>query len=784
MEHRALKLLLVAADAAETRSKPWSLAAVLPAGSSFLSAGYLRDGLTLLASEEIDAVLLDLELPDSQGLNTLEQMREHARRVAVIVLADRDDESLVEKAFECGVQDYLVKGEVNAAALARNVRHAVERKRGELTLQCALQENNRLAAAIANVTVGVVIVDAQAPDWPIVFSNPAFSAITGYPHGEIVGRNCRFLQGARTDRGTMTRLRLALQHRQPFCGELLNYRKDGTPFWNEVSIGPVFDEANVLTHFVGVTHDVTARKTAEEARSQSEARFRTLTDAVPQVIWTNEAGGKADYFNGRWFEYSGLSLEQSTGLGWQAIVHPEDAPASKEKWQRALAAGELFDTEYRLRRADGTYRWHIGRNVPLKDEAGHVLGWFGSATDIEDLKVAEAAVAAAQERLRLIVDNAHEHAIVSMDLERRITSWNPGAELILGYTAAEMMGRTLDVTFLPEDQAVGRPEKEAHRALAEGRAGGSLWRRRKGGSVFWAECALLPMRTRSDGEVVGFVGILSDESEVQQARHDLEQSREKLVIALQAAERACVEAETANAAKDHFLAVLSHELRTPLTPVLMAVHTLALRRDLPKPVIDSLAMIRRNVELEAHFIDEMLDLTRLARGKLELALAPMDLHEAIQRAVEITEPDFQAREQRLQVDLQATEHRFNGDSARLQQVCWNLLKNAAKFTPAGGRIWLRTRQDGLGWVEVEVADTGIGMEPAALARVFHPFEQADTSIAQLFGGLGLGLAIAKASVEAHGGTIHAASSGPGRGAIFTVRLPLVSPTGSAGTPDR
>ena len=365
MEHHALKLLLIEADAAETRSLSHLLAPGLPAGSSVLAAGSLRDGLALLASAEIDAVLLNLELPDSQGLATLEQIREPARRVAVIVLTDRADESLVARTFECGVQEYLVRGEVNAAALARNVRHAVERKRGELALQSALRENNRLAAAIANIPIGVVIVDAQAPDWPMVFANAAFSTITGYPREEIVGRNCRFMQGAQTDRSIVAQLRTALEQRQPFRAELLNYRKAGTPFWNEVSIGPVFDEAAVLTHFVGVTKDVTARRGAEEGRRESEARLRTLADAVPQVIWTNEAEGKADYFNRRWFEYSGLGLEDSTGLGWQAIVHPDDAPASKEKWQRALAVGEIFDTEYRLRRADGEYRWFIGRNVPL-----------------------------------------------------------------------------------------------------------------------------------------------------------------------------------------------------------------------------------------------------------------------------------------------------------------------------------------------------------------------------------------------------------------------------------
>ncbi len=629
-----------------------------------------------------------------------------------------------------------------------------------------------LAAAIDHVTTGVIIVDAQAPDWPIIFSNPAFGAITGYAHEEIVGRNCRFLQGPQTDRSVVAQIRGALRQGQAFHGELLNYCKDGTPFWNELTVSPVFDGAGQLTRYVGITHDVTAHKAAEEARFESEARFHTLTDVVPQVIWTNEAGGRADYFNRRWFEYSGLDFAGSVGRGWQAIVHPEDAPASKGRWHHALAAGEIFDTEYRLRRADGMYRWHLGRNAPLKDDAGRVLGWFGTATDVHDLKETEAAFAATQERLRLIVDSADEHAIVSLDRERLVTTWSPGAEALTGYPAAEMIGQPMDLTFLPEDRAAGVPEREAGEALAVGRASCDRWRQRKDGSLFWATCALLPMRARSGGEVVGFVNILSDRTKIQQAHHQLEQSHTELQASLRETERARAAAESANRAKDHFLAVLSHELRTPLTPVLMATNMLLRHPDLPPPVAKALAMIRRNVELEVHFIDEMLDLTRLSQGKMELACAPMDLHEAIRRAVEVSEPDMQGKEQRLEISLEAPHHTLHGDFARLQQVFWNLLKNAAKFTPQGGEIRLRTRSAGTEGIVVEITDTGIGMAAGTLEKVFQPFEQADPSIAQQFGGLGLGLAIVKASVDAHGGTIRAASVGPGQGATFTVTLPV------------
>ena len=768
-----LKLLCIEADALEAETLQQRLTQSLPTGCVYVSAGSLRAALAQFAlGNDIDAVLLNPDLPDSQGIATLESLREPARHAAVIVLTDQDDEAMAQKAMECGAQEYLLKGEAGAQALARAVRHAVGRKRAELVLRHSGQQDREMAAAIEHVITGVILVDPQAPDWPIVFSNPAFGAITGYAHEEIVGRNCRFLQGPQTDRSVVAEIRVALRQGQPFRGQLLNYRKDGTPFWNELAISPVFDGAGQLTRYVGITHDVTAHKAAEEARFESEARFHTLTDVVPQVIWTNEAGGKADYFNRRWFEYSGLDFAGSVGLGWQAIVHPEDAPASKERWYKALAAGEIFDTEYRLRRADGMYRWHLGRNVPLRDKADRVLSWFGTATDIHDLKETEAAFAATQERLRLIVESADEHAIVSLDRERRVTSWSPGAAALTGYPAEEMIGQSMELTFLPDDRAAGLPEQEAAEALAAGRASCDRWRMRKDGTLFWATCALLPMRERAGGEVIGFVNIISDQTKIQQARAQLEQSHAQLQTSLRETERARAAAEAASQAKDHFLAVLSHELRTPLTPVLMATNMLQQRHDLPPPVEKALAMIRRNVELEVHFIDEMLDLTRLSQGKMELSCAPMDLHEAIRRAVEVSEPDMQEKSQRLEISLDATRHTLHGDFARLQQVFWNLLKNAAKFTPAGGEIRLCTLAVGTEGIEVEVTDTGIGMAAGTLEKVFQPFEQADTSIAQRFGGLGLGLAIAKASVDAHGGTIRAASAGRGQGAKFTVSLPV------------
>jgi two-component system CheB/CheR fusion protein len=273
--------------------------------------------------------------------------------------------------------------------------------------------------------------------------------------------------------------------------------------------------------------DITERKQAEDALRESEARFRILTDAVPQVIWANEAGGAATYFNKRWFEYSGLSYEQSAGPGWQAIVHPDDAPASVEDWQRALVAGQVFDTEYRLRRADGVYRWFIGRNVPLRDADGQITGWFGSATDIEDLKQAEAARSESDERFRLLVEGARDYAMFLLDPDNRITFWSRGAERVFGWSEAEALGQSGDLIFVPEDRASGGVERELETAMRDGRAADRRWHQRKDGSRLFVDGVLIRLDDEQ-GDLRGFVKIGRDATEQRQAEDALLRAHDEL----------------------------------------------------------------------------------------------------------------------------------------------------------------------------------------------------------------------------------------------------------------
>lgn len=249
------------------------------------------------------------------------------------------------------------------------------------------------------------------------------------------------------------------------------------------------------------------------------------------------------------------------------------------------------------------------------------------------------------------------------------------------------------------------------------------------------------------------------------------------------AERRLLAAEAASRAKDHFLATLSHELRTPLTPVLALVSALQKDDRLPQDVREDMATVHRNIELESRLIDDMLDITRIARGKLELQFASVDVRPIIDHAIK-TCCAHEAAEKMIvcHASLASSEHIARVDAARLTQVFWNLLKNAIKFTPPGGQIFVRARNEldkEQSWLIVEVQDTGIGIAPEILPRIFGAFEQGDRSITQQFGGLGLGLAITKAIVDAHGGAITAASEGPDKGSIFTVRLPLTKQANAA-----
>lgn len=412
-------------------------------------------------------------------------------------------------------------------------------------------------------------------------------------------------------------------------------------------------------------------------------------------------------------------------------------------------------------------RWYIARTMAYRGEEDRVAGVVLNYIDITDNKRVYEAARASSEQLRLVIENARDYAIFSTDLERRVTMWNSGAERLLGYRADEIMGQLSDAIFTAEDRAAGVPEQEAATALRESRASDERWHLRRDGSRFWGSGVAMALRNDA-GVAMGLIKILRDQTEMRMALQALEHSRN--------------EAQAAMHAKDRFLAVLSHELRTPLSPVLLAVDALSARNDLPADVPRLLAMVRRNVKAQTLMIQDLLDVTRISSGKLEIVREPLDLHAVVHAAIEVCEPQLQARQQRLGLALAAHGTTLSGDFERLRQAVWNLLQNASKFSPPGSAIVVRTSDAGSDHIRLTVQDSGIGIEPSARERIFDAFSQADSRITREFGGLGLGLAIVRGCVVAHGGTVQVYSAGSGQGASFEIDLPLSTSPAVEGRP--
>jgi len=284
---------------------------------------------------------------------------------------------------------------------------------------------------------------------------------------------------------------------------------------------------------------------------------------------------------------------------------------------------------------------------------------------------------------------------------------------------------------------------------------------------------LLPVLAAAfEGERIGAVAE-GNTAVAKQAAHQAKLLADALDKARNELRHTLGEARRANAAKDRFLAVLSHELRTPLNPVLMAASAMETDPNIPPEIRADISMIRRNVELEAKLIDDLLDLTRISNGKVQLQRKVVDAHELLEEAKAVVQGDPSSEQPEVKLQLAATRYHIDGDPARIQQIFWNLIRNGVKFTSLDGQILIRSSNPDANSLRIEVIDTGIGIAPEALPKIFDAFEQADTEINQTFGGLGLGLAISKALAELHSGTLRAESLGVGQGASFIFELPAV-----------
>ena len=497
-------------------------------------------------------------------------------------------------------------------------------------------------------------------------------------------------------------------------------------------------------------------QTANAARRGEQERNRAIVDTALDGVLIMDAHGLVLDWNPAAERMFGWSREEILGRSLADHIIPVGLrQAHHHGLLKYLHSGETRILGRRLElpalRRDGT-EFPAELSINVLGDAGHPM-FVGFIRDITERRQAEDALRESEHRFRALADNISQFAWIT-DETGRVLWFNRRWYEFTGIAPEDVGSARRQKVLHPEHKE--RVLKKFNACLKHGDPWEDVFPLLgANGDYRWFLSRANPIRDAS-GQILRWFGTNTDVTEQRELSEALARAKEH--------------AEGASQAKDNFLAALSHELRTPLTPALMTAA--ALRHDprLPDDLRADAAMIERSIALESRLIDDLLDLTRISRGKLPLRTERCDVHSLLGHAIEIIRDEAQTKRIALEVQLKARLPGLKGDSARLQQVFWNLLKNAVKFTPMGGRIAIRTHNKD-GALVLDVCDSGIGFSPAAADRLFQPFEQGDLEHTHRFGGLGLGLAIARAVVDLHGGQIQAHSDGPDRGATFTVEFP-------------
>ncbi|QJE01640.1 PAS domain S-box protein [Massilia forsythiae] len=578
---------------------------------------------------------------------------------------------------------------------------------------------------------------------------------------------------------------------------------DGSVHWIAPLGRTYYDETGRAVRMTGVVADVTERNRAEALR-QSEERFRLMADAVPQIVWITDADGRIEFFNQHWSDYTGLAYDMETAADVAAaVVHPDDAALTMERFAHAQRSGDTFLIEHRIRSASGAYRWFLVRAEPYRDpHDGRILRWFGASVDIHDRKQAEQALHLLAGRQTFRLELADR--IRALSDPQQVTA---AASALLGdylgarrvsYAEVDAAGDALVLAPGWSDDAAA-PLRQRRFVLddfgapvaAALRAGRVLAIDDVAGDGHAAACrdfylslgvrSVLAVPLTRNGRLQAVLSVHhanphSWTAEETAAARDMADRTWLAIDGARAQAELRAEREKlkeADRRKDEFLAMLAHELRNPLAPIGAAAELLQMMRLDEARVRQTSQIIGRQVKHMTHLIDDLLDVSRVTRGLVELDSAPLDVRRIVSDAVEQVGPLIAARRHRLLLELPPDAALVLGDEKRLVQVVANIVNNAAKYTHDEGEIRVTVQADAA-QVAIAVADNGIGMTAELCARAFDLFAQAERSSDRSSGGLGLGLALVKSLVELHQGSVTSASGGPGQGSTFTVRLPRLA----------
>jgi PAS domain S-box-containing protein len=487
-----------------------------------------------------------------------------------------------------------------------------------------LDSENRfrlMVESIEDYAMFMVDLDGFIISW-----NRGAERLTGYADIEAIGRHFSMLYPKEElDRDHAVHELMMAQLHGRYEEEGIRVRKNGTHYNAQIIVWRIDNSEGNTVGFAKITRDISLRKMAERALKDSEAKFKTMTDAMPQMVWSALPNGQQDYINQQWFHFTGSDKKAALRGGWLDLVHPDDKNQVAKAWQHSLASGENFEGQFRLLHMSNTYRWTLGRALPVRDEQEKIIRWMGTLTDIHEQKRAETTL----------------------------------------YESARR--------------------------------------------------------------------------------------------------------------KDEYLAMLAHELRNPLAPIRNSTELLRRLCNADNAIMGSLEVIDRQVVHMTRLIDDLLDVARISRGKIELRRETFELGELIRHTTSDFSSGYHNKNVNLRVEVPESPVWLYADRTRIAQAIGNLLHNALKFTEAQGEVCISLSvdvRDGKSFGVIKVKDSGIGIDPTLLEQLFEPFVQGDQGLARSKGGLGLGLALIKGFANLHGGKVEARSAGTGSGSEFIFQIPL------------
>jgi PAS domain S-box-containing protein len=644
-----------------------------------------------------------------------------------------------------GLRWFYCKGrrQQGATTMFGIIQDITQRKLAENALR---ESENRYRTVAETASDAIITIDE---DSTIHFVNSSVEEVFGYCPEELIGKNLTILMPDYMrhlhEAGLRRYLETGQRHLDWEATELPGLHKTGREIPLEVSFGEYKKDGRHF--FTGFARDISERKKSEEALRRSEEEFRGLANSMPQLVWMANPDGWIFWYNQRWYEYTGTTPEKMEGWGWQSVHDPAVLPSVLERWRLSIATGQPFEMTFPLRGRDGVFRPFLTRVTPIRDNGGNITRWFGTNTDISvEIKVQqrlERALVGSQ-RLAAIVASSDD-AIVSKDLNGIVTSWNSAAERILGYTADEMIGRSI-LTIIPPELHSDEPRILATIARGERIEHFETVRLTKSGRRIDVSLTISPVKDE-EGRIVGAAKILRDITEQKRMAATLQRS-EKL------------------AAVGRLAATMAHEINNPLESVTNLLFLARKDHNISERTREYLQLADQELDRVAHVARQTLGFYRDNSAPLLFKVSPV-----ISDLVDVYSYRFRNRDVRIEKELDDTAEVF-APVGEFRQVFSNLLVNAIDALPSnGGRIRIRaqaahdrngTARSG---VRLTVADTGCGIPPESMPRIFESFYTTKRDI-----GTGLGLWLTRSIVQKHGGRIHVRSRVQ-TGTVFSVFWP-------------